>query len=365
MMVLHVGPHKTATTYLQANFHAQRAALRRRGWLYPATGERVGVAHHDISDHREHLIAGQGSAHADLVRIVEASRKGLDVLLSSEGFRRWRPRHYEALRQIAQPHDLRLVYTLRDPVSVMYSLWAQAVKLGGTEDLPGWIERHRRKNERSRILNPLIEIEPMMRRGLPYSFLLYDEIVRRKLDIFSVFCEEILGVSGLEPQRKADANERLPIEMTEFIRLLSARSPHLTGGEALNIGESVRYLLSEEERRTIVETVRTDGAAARRTIAVSRETPELLALEERLLRALSAQMRPLPKGDRIFRSEPDSWTYYDGAALAATPAVAELLEFAARKTAPDALRLRLAHCAKRLLQGGRRLRKRLLPTQAI
>ena len=365
MMVLHVGPHKTATTYLQTNFHAQRSALRRRGWLYPATGERVGVAHHDISDHREHLIAGEGSARADLIRIVEASRKGFDVLLSSEGFRRWRPQHYEALRQIAQPHELRLVYALRDPMSVMYSLWAQAVKLGATEDLPSWVERHRRKNERSRILNPLIEIEPMMRRGLPYSFLLYDEIARRQLDIFSVFCEEILGVSGLKPVKGADANERLPIEMTEFIRLLSARSPHIEGGETLHIGESVRYLLSAEERRMIVETVRTDGAAARRTLEISRQSREALALEERLLVKLRPQMRPLPQRDRIFKSEAETWTYYDGAALAATPAVAELLELAARRTAADTLRLRVANGAKRLLQHGRRLRKRMLPTQAI
>ncbi|MGS7457465.1 hypothetical protein, partial [Mycobacterium tuberculosis] len=56
MFVLHVGPHKTATTWLQRNFHHNAGALEKAGWLYPQTGERVAVAHHDLSDNQKEIL---------------------------------------------------------------------------------------------------------------------------------------------------------------------------------------------------------------------------------------------------------------------------------------------------------------------
>jgi hypothetical protein len=35
MLVVHIGPRKTATTYLQRNFYLRRAELLAKGWLYP------------------------------------------------------------------------------------------------------------------------------------------------------------------------------------------------------------------------------------------------------------------------------------------------------------------------------------------
>ena len=34
--ILHIGPHKTGTTYLQLSFKAQRSGMEARGILYPA-----------------------------------------------------------------------------------------------------------------------------------------------------------------------------------------------------------------------------------------------------------------------------------------------------------------------------------------
>ncbi|HEY0291180.1 MAG TPA: hypothetical protein VGC51_02420 [Hansschlegelia sp.] len=360
-LLLHVGPHKTATTYLQSNFYGNRAALLERGWLYPKLGERVRIGHHDIADRPSDLLRKSGPAHDDLRRLADEAVRGANILLSSEGFRRWRPAHYDALKEIFAPRELRLCYVIRDPMSVLHALWAQTVSLGGTETLPSWIETHRLRGRRSRILNPMIEIGSIVRRPeTPCTFLLYDEIARRGLDIFRVFTEEALGAPAIAPRPSAPANKRPPAEMTEFIRLLSMRSPHIGEDGGLHAGEAVRYLLSEPERRTIVETIRRDGAAARRTIEISRQTPGYLALERDLIETLGPAMRPQPERGKIFLSEPEAWTWYDDT-LPGVPSVAALLTKAERKTRPGGVGMTIANETKRLLRLGRRVRKRLLP----
>ena len=59
MLILHVGPQKTATTWLQHNFFNNRETLRDAGWFYPRTGVRVRVAHHDLSDHPNEIFDNQ------------------------------------------------------------------------------------------------------------------------------------------------------------------------------------------------------------------------------------------------------------------------------------------------------------------
>ena len=102
MLVLHVGPHKTATTWLQHNFYHNVQALEQAGWHYPLTGVRVRVAHHDISDNPEEILNDASAKVREIRRIVaKAAEKNLNILLSSEGFRNWKPEHLRRLQQLA------------------------------------------------------------------------------------------------------------------------------------------------------------------------------------------------------------------------------------------------------------------------
>ncbi len=360
MLVLHVGPHKTATTYLQGNFHNQRTALRKRGWLYPSLGERVRIAHHDLAEQADGLLAGTGGIVADIARIRKRAPTNEDgVLLSAESFRRWKPQHLGALMALMRPHELRVVYALRDPLSVLHSMWAQSVKLGHTEDLPGFVARHADRPDRSRFLNPLREIEPVLKRcAVSYVILPYDEIARRKLDIYAVFMEEALGLHGMQPTVKAASNVRLPIEQTEFIRMLSKRLPHFEAREGVRIGDAFERLFSVAETEEIVRTVRDLGASARRVVEMSRQEPGYIAREQRLMDTLGSMMRPRP-ADLLFPRRPETWVHYDDKDLAAVPAVAALLDDAAHRLRAGSPRLIVLNQATRWLIRGRRLKKQL------
>lgn len=363
-LVMHIGPHKTATTYMQANFHHNADRLLERGWLYPAIGERVGIAHHDLSDHEDQFLKRKGKAYADFVKVLQkADREGLNILLSSEGFRRWKKEHFQAVAEIIGHRSLHLVYTLRDPLDTIYSLWAQKASMGSAPSLPKWMEKPLRSPLHATYMNPLKEIQPVLSMpGVDYKILHYEEIRKQKLDIYTYFLETALDIHDLHATRPP-ANERLPIEMTEFIRLLSTESGFPTGKsnsrKALHIGQVMRYLFTPEEKTRIVETIAGTGASARRMLALPRQSKNFLIVEKRLLTALREHMYPRPAGDWIFARHAAEFAYYDDEELRKIPAVQELLQSALKKTRKTYPPLAAMNIGKRILVKFRKIRKRV------
>lgn len=363
-LVMHIGPHKTATTYMQANFHHNAEKLLERGWLYPAIGERVGIAHHDLSDQESQFVNRKGKAYEDFVKVIgTADRKGLDVLLSSEGFRTWKKESFQAIQEIIGARRLHLVYVLRDPLDTIYSFWAQKASMGSAPSLPTWMDRPLRNPSRATYMNPLREIRPVLDLpGIDYTVLLYEEIRRRKLDIYAYFLQTVLDIHDITATQPS-ANERLPIELTEFIRLLKQDSGYPTGRtnsrRALHIGQVMRFLFTAEEKDKIVETIATCGASARRTLTLSRETRYFRGFEKRLLTTLGERMHPLPEGESIFVQTPAVFTYYDEDELRRIPAVQDLLKSAIRKTKGNYPPLAAMNMGKRLLVKWRKIKKRV------
>lgn len=358
MFILHVGPHKTATTWLQRNFHHNAAALEKAGWLYPQTGERVAVAHHDLSDNQKEILDESSRKAAQFRKIIErAGEKKLNVLLSSEGFDKWRLNALAKLREIIAPHELKIVYTLRDPVSLVYSIWAQKVKTGGSKSFPEHYEEQVRKGGKSRALDPLSDIDKFA--GVENStltVLLYDEIRRQDRDIFDVFCEDVLGVGRLPHDESGDANDRQPLEMTEFMRAMVLRAGRWKGGDRVNVGQIFKHMVGDATRQEIVSAV-SAVPEARRSATVARNDEALLKMERRLLKKYGPLMVPVP-GEKLFLEGPATFDYYDVGALEKDDRVRRLLDDLSRKFRPSGIRMRFANTARGALSAWRRLANR-------
>jgi hypothetical protein len=358
MFVLHVGPHKTATTWLQRNFHHNAGALEKAGWLYPQTGERVAVAHHDLSDNQKEILDDGSRKVAQFRKIAERAReKNLNVLLSSEGFDKWRPNALAKLRDVIAPHELKIVYTLRDPVSLVYSIWAQKVKTGGPKSFPEHYDEQVRKGDKSRALDPLSEIEKFA--GVENStltVLLYDEIRRQDRDIFDVFCEGVLGIGPLLHDTSVDANDRQPLEMTEFMRAMVLRAGRWKGGDRVNIGQIFKHMVGDATREQIVAAV-TAVPQARRSTTIARDNDALVKMERRLLKKYAPLMVPSP-GTKLFLEGAATFDYYDAETLEKDPTVRGLLDDLSRKFRPSGLRMRFANAARGALMTWRRLTNR-------
>lgn len=358
MIVLHVGPHKTATTWLQRNFHHNAAALEAAGWYYPQVGERVAIAHHDLSDNPKEILQANSRKVARFRKIFDrAAEKNLNVLLSSEGFDKWRPNALARLREIAAPHELKIVYTLRDPVSLVYSIWQQKVKSGGPKSFPEHYAEQVRKAEKSRVLDPLSDIDKFAAvENAGLTVLLYDEIARQKRDIFDVFCEDILGVGTLPHDDAGAANEREPLELTEFMRAMVLRMGRWRGDDRVNVGRVFKHMLLESTRREIVAAVAA-VPEARRTMLVARDDEALAKMERRLLKRHGAAMVPAP-GEKLFLEGSASCDHYDLAVLETDPKVKALLDDLTRKFRPGGLRMRIAGAGRAMLMTWRRVTNR-------
>lgn len=355
MFVLHVGPHKTATTWMQTNLHANAAALEKAGWLYPQTGERVVIAHHDLSDNPKEILDENSKLVASLKKIIDTAAAGnLNILLSSEGFSKWRPPHLKRLKELVEPHEMRIVYTLRDPVSLVYSLWAQKVKTGGPKSFPEHYADQVGKAGKSRALDPFADLEKYREiEGTELTVLLFDEIRRQNRDIFDVLTEDVLKVGRLPHVEDGNANERESLEMTEFMRAMLVRMGRWKGGERVNIGRVFKHMLTGSTRSAIVEAVAA-VPQAQRVMVVDRDDDALLKMERRIAKRYAGAMVP-PPGAKLFLEGKAEFAYYDDKVLAADPKVKALLDDLTQKFRPGGLRMTLANAARSSLMAWRRL----------
>ena len=136
-VVLHIGPHKTATSYIQAVFHHNRGLLEKHGVIYPAIG----------TAQAQHALAGNWLTLPDLPeaffdgrspgalwdRLVARHAGGPEtVFLSSENFSRSHPEEVD-MRELAEClsafDTVRIVYTMRRQVELIPSVWAQISKM--------------------------------------------------------------------------------------------------------------------------------------------------------------------------------------------------------------------------------------------
>ncbi len=258
---LHAGPHKTASTYLQARLHANRPGLERVGVRYPTPW-------------REH-------SHRDLARALQAGRfQALERLLSQQ--RRWSgdlllsaehfvplirdPQALAGLRQhcTAQGFDLHVISFVRPQADLLNSLYAHGLgRLYGAPSFRAYVRaqldgRRLRGPARRRWIHQAPQLLNVEQRfaallaadGLRHSFLPFRP---RQQDPFSqliALLELPAPVAGWRAAPADQANEQLGRRGLGLAYLLNGeldrlpvRRNQLIAGHGLNrLVERVRQL---------------------------------------------------------------------------------------------------------------------------
>lgn len=125
---LHIGAPKTGTTYLQAVFAKNRAALAGHGIAYPAS--QVDAHHKPVWDLRDVPEQRQGTpgVRGSWQQLVdEANGSDLDVLISSEHLV-FATRSQVATALSAFDGEVHVVYTARDLVRQVPAVWQERIK---------------------------------------------------------------------------------------------------------------------------------------------------------------------------------------------------------------------------------------------
>ena len=140
--ILHIGPHKTGTTTLQAALYSARAELSRQG-VHVAGRNRhpmaaVLAATGRPAPNSQDREAPPRSKWNTLLREIRAAREPR-VVLSSEFFADARP---DAIRRIVDeldPARVQIVVTLRPLAKIIPSQWQQYVQAGMRTGMEPWL----------------------------------------------------------------------------------------------------------------------------------------------------------------------------------------------------------------------------------
>lgn len=333
MFVIHVGPRKTATTYLQSNFYRNRKQLSARGWVYPVVSLRAQNAHHQVVSSKDEVLAGEGALFKRLKRASdETLRKNANLLISSEGFRKWTAKDFIKLGKVLDQSDVMIAYTLRDPFTLLLSIWGETVKNGRTHSFPDYAARQLRNPAKSEALNPLAELAPILDHPkLRLAVLDYEATRAAKQDIYTAFCRDILGLDGMAPALDKSKNFSFPIELTDYLRALSEKVGHEPKKSDMMFSRLFTACHKPEEIDRIVAAMKSAGPECRETMTLDRTAGWYAELEADLVARLGPRLHPLPAAGHLFGRQPLEVVTYDMKRLAARPEIGKLLEESANR----------------------------------
>ena len=225
-----------------------------------------------------------------------------------------------------------IAYTLRDPFTLMTSIWGEAVKNGRTRPFPDHAARQLKDPARSESLNPLKELEPILDHPkLRLSVLDYDATRRSGDDIYTAFCRDILGVDGMRPALDKSKNLSLPIEITDYLRALAEKIDFDPKASHVMYSRLFTACHDQADIDRIVAAMQAAGPDYRRTVSLDRNAGWYATLEADLVARLGPRIHPMPVEGKLFGRDPLDVVTYDMERLATRPEIGNLLDQSAGK----------------------------------
>ena len=326
MLLVHIGPHKTATTYIQHNLFGNQVPLAERGWIYPEFATFGMSGHHEIAHNPDRYLTGEQAAPlAEVGAVARAS--GQNIVLSAEGFCRWGPPRFRQLAQVLGQDQVHLVYTVRDPFDVLYSYWGEEVKQGYTKSFADRFVENITSGAKSRLMNPMRDLAfHLVDKSARISVMPYNVLVNDGIDIYDHFSTAFLEVSDVPKVDSRPKNTALSIELTEFLRMMTT----VHGKGAGHIGSQLRqkFLAAtpRAEQLVLADLVRKQGAEARRLIAMDGVDLLKRRLEQVAVKGLAGHWSYPIEGKSIHKDGKQEFLHYDSFLLWQIPEIRAAVE---------------------------------------
>jgi hypothetical protein len=291
-LLLHVGPHKTASTYVQSNLVHNRDVLGARDVCYPRSLV-VSPGHHAVVTH---LTNGQTAPFDALLE--EVAPYGT-VVLSSENFTRLEPARIETLLGLFEGYEAHVLFYWRDIHELWPSHWQETIKQGGHENWPEYLIKAMGFTEEifARHLRPHIVLDRWI-----------NALGRDRVHVFPYACigSDPLGalvpvceLTSVDPAAltafEQERNTSYPPERIEAIRVLNGRAT--LAGRRPGTEIRRRYVRKAEglEASDAFARLRAHFEAHARRSVLRRTEPYIDQLSARILTAYAdLLMRPVP-----------------------------------------------------------------------
>ncbi len=223
--VLHVGPMKTSTTYVQQVLCENRNYLKSMGWVYPGRGSNqqhafYGLCGSDIPWVTPATQVKNASAGKQLIEDIKSA--DASVIVSAEALASLSCDGIERLMGRMPTPDT-IVFTHRPLEKLIPSAWQQYLKGGGTETLEHFTNR---------LLNEMTQAEGSLYRGyaLGDSVERWKSIVKSRIVVMKVptakkdadktwpLFQQASGLPVLKDYGVKEANSSLSSEAADLLR---------------------------------------------------------------------------------------------------------------------------------------------------
>jgi len=220
VLILHVGPHKTGTSYIQQRLVADRDLLLVRAKVvYPKSGQDILYGHHSLAT----MFRDASPRLDEISSLREELSAGDTGLLSSERFSRLDRAQFGRLRDHFAEHEIRAVVYLRVRSELLVSRWGESIKHGMDWSFPEYLGKMLVAPYESPIINQRLLLDVLADVfGRDHLDVL---IYRPGVDLYVEFVQTIIGAEAvISESRGANAvvNPSLPVHVTECLRLLHA-----------------------------------------------------------------------------------------------------------------------------------------------
>ncbi len=231
--VIHVGLHKTGSTYLQYRFREARAALAARGIVYPPQWENPRNFGHIVLANA--LACGNADSLIQDFAALNASDAGI-VLISAEDLCNLDKAGLDTLKALTAGNRVDIVFVFRRWSALIPSIWQESIKQGNTATLTHFLLPHVMKPHMSRLLNLDLRLAPIVAAfGQDFVHLVgYHQVRDREIDLFGHFARNFLGWPD-PPAANRTMNASMTAVDTELIRALSALNQQQGGSRSAEL----------------------------------------------------------------------------------------------------------------------------------
>lgn len=247
ILYLHIGPHKTGTTYIQSNLYRNKELLKYLNYFYPEPAKIIEA--YNVYCHQELFQKPQ-----EIVKLLEQSNSFSNYIVSFEGLSEYSKEQIIRLKQFIDEkiEKVWIIFVVRNPAERLYSLWQEKVKHGYTMSFSRFIVENVLKPFQSSQMSYSLCIDNWLNIFGESSLRLIDYHTQE--DLFIKFLEAI----DLDPLvirdfqiKKNRLNVSLSIEKAEIIRTLNIFAKQDIELKDVNI--TLFYLTKRREDHEILE----------------------------------------------------------------------------------------------------------------
>lgn len=245
---LHIGPHKTGSTYIQKVLFDSRKLLSDKGLYYP-----------------DNLIGPQWGHHKLVEAIKQRNEKEINLFLqklsdvnfiSSENFENLSEDDIHYFSTLTESFSFEIIFVKRSFSELIISNWQESIKHGSHQTWTEFVLEHVMRPFSSLILNQSSTLEKWSKLSNNIYAVDYDKLKKEKIDIVDSILHRILNENFEKVSTGHHINASMNYSDIEVIRVLNM----ISNNEGINPSTKIRdsYIRLKKEKNSIIEKLLTN-----------------------------------------------------------------------------------------------------------